>query len=111
VQEVPGSIPGSTTDFFVCFYCFVVVVIFLFFPKNIIYITLCNSFRNVNLFHILNILQNLGIKRYKDIDLATIMKIVVKNSRNAKSLFNSSQICKICDILEINLLLFVQNLY
>jgi len=49
VQEVPGSIPG----FYVWFFCFVVVVFLLFVQKHIF------VFCNVNLFRILNILQDL----------------------------------------------------
>jgi len=55
VQEVPGSIQG-----FLCLiFCFVVVV-FLLLVQNTLFITkVCNSFYNINLFSILNILQDL----------------------------------------------------
>jgi len=36
VQEVPGSIPSSDKDFYVWFFCFVVVVLLLFVKKHII---------------------------------------------------------------------------
>ena len=60
VQESPGSIPRSGKGFYVSFFCFVVVVYFLFCQKNTLFVTkVCNSFYNVNLFSILNILQDL----------------------------------------------------
>jgi len=69
VQEVPGSIPGSGKGFYVWFfYCCCCVFTFLF--KNTLFIGIyCNSFYNVNLFCILNLLQDLwpiiSVKRYR----------------------------------------------
>jgi len=59
VQEVPGSIPGSSKgfmfDFLFCCCC-----VFTFLSKNTLFITkVCNSFYKINLFSILNILQDL----------------------------------------------------
>jgi len=60
VQEVPGSIPSSGKGFYVWFFCIVVVVFLLFLSKNTLFIAkYCNSFYNVNLFSILNVLQDL----------------------------------------------------
>jgi len=59
---------------FLCLpFCFVVVVIWSFVQKHIIYMKCCNSFCNVNSFHLLNILHNLwpintiGIKYWPNI--------------------------------------------
>jgi len=54
VQEVQGSIPGSSKDFNVLLLCF------YFFSKNTLFITIfLNSFRNDKIFNILNIVQDL----------------------------------------------------
>jgi len=61
VQEVPGSIPGSSKGFYVSFFA-LLWLSFYFFFKNTLFVTnVCNSFYryNVNLFSILNILQDL----------------------------------------------------
>jgi len=60
VQKVPGLIPGSRNvfmfDFLFCCCC----CVFTFLSKNASFVTkVCNSFYKVNLFSILNILQNL----------------------------------------------------
>jgi len=57
VQEVPGSIPGK--GFYVWIFVFLLLSFYLFAPKHIICQTFCNSFCNVNLFSILNLLQDL----------------------------------------------------
>jgi len=67
VQEVPGSIPGSVKGFYVWF--FVLLLCFYFFVQNTVFIAkYCNSFYNVNLFRIFNVLQHLWpiikVKRY-----------------------------------------------
>jgi len=60
VQEVPRSVPGSGKVFYVSFFCFVVVVFLLFCQKKTLFVTkICNSFYNVNLFSILDILPDL----------------------------------------------------
>ena len=61
VQEVPGSI---------CLIFCIVVVVFTFLSQNTVFIAkYCNSFYNVNLFSILNVLQDLWptikVKRYR----------------------------------------------
>jgi len=57
VQEVRGSIPGSGKGFHVSFLCF---VDFTLLSKNTFFVKIfCNSSCNVNLFSILNILQDL----------------------------------------------------
>jgi len=59
MQEVPGSIPGSGKGFYVWCFCSVVVV-FYFLSKNNLFVTkFCNSFFNVHLFSMLNILTDL----------------------------------------------------
>jgi len=58
VQEVPGSIPGFDKGFYV--WVFVLFFIcFYFLSKNSFVTKFCNSFGNVYLFSILNILQDL----------------------------------------------------
>ena len=58
VQEIPGSIPGSGKGFYVWF--FVLLLCFCFFVKNhIICHTIFNFFCYVDLFSILNLLQDL----------------------------------------------------
>ena len=59
VQEAPGSIPGSGKGFHVSFFA-LLLLCFYFFVKNTVFVTkVCNSFYNVNLFSILNILKDL----------------------------------------------------
>jgi len=59
VQEVPGSIPGCGKGFYVCFFV-LLLLCFYFLSKNTLFIEIyCNSFYNVNLFSILNVLQDL----------------------------------------------------
>jgi len=59
VQEFPGSIPGSGKGFYVSFFA-LLLLCFYFSVKNTLFVTnVCNSFYNVNLFSILNILQDL----------------------------------------------------
>jgi len=59
VQEVPGSIPGSSKGFYV-WILFICCCVFTFLSKTTLFIRkVCNSFYNVNLFSILNILQYL----------------------------------------------------
>jgi len=58
VQEVPGSTPGSGKGFYVSFFA-LLLLCFYFFVKNTLFVTnVCNSFYNVYLFSILNILQD-----------------------------------------------------
>jgi len=69
VQEVPGSIPGSGKGFYVWFFV-LLLLCFYFFVQNTLFIAkYCNSFYNVNLFSILNVLQDLWpiirVKRYR----------------------------------------------
>ena len=60
VQEVPGSIPGSGKGFYVSFFALLLLCFSFFLSKNTLFVTkVCNSFYNVNLFSILNILQDL----------------------------------------------------
>ena len=60
VQEVPGSIPGSAKGFYVSFFALLLLCFYLFVKKPTVFVTkVCNSFYNVNLFSILNILQDL----------------------------------------------------
>jgi len=60
VQEVPGSIPGSGKGFYVSFFFELLLLCFYFFVKNTLFVTkVCNFFYNVNLFTLLNILQDL----------------------------------------------------
>jgi len=62
VREVPSSIPGYGKGFYVLFFCFSVVVFLLFLSKNTLLITqVCNSFYNITLFSILNILQDVWL--------------------------------------------------
>jgi len=62
VQEFPGSIPGSAKGFYVWFFVFVVIVFLLFLSKNTLFVTkVCISLYNVNLFSILNILEDLWL--------------------------------------------------
>ena len=70
VQELPGSIPGSGKGFNVWFFCFVVDVFLLFVQKHIICYKICNSFRNINLLSILNILQDF-LTDFKGIKIQT----------------------------------------
>jgi len=59
VQVVPGSIPGSGKGFYVLFFA-LLLLCFYFFVKNTLFVKkVCNSFYNVYLFSILNILQDL----------------------------------------------------
>jgi len=59
VQDVPGSIPGSGKGFYVSFFV-LLLLWFYFLFKNTLFITkFCNSFFNVYLFSMLNILTNL----------------------------------------------------
>jgi len=66
VQNVPGSIPGTG-----CVWFFVLLLLwFYFLSKNTIFVTIfCSSFCNINLFSILNILQDLWpitrVERYR----------------------------------------------
>ena len=68
VQEVPGSIPGSGKGFCLIF-SIVVVVFLLFVQKHLIFTKFCNSFFNIYLFSILNILTDLWpiikVQRYR----------------------------------------------
>jgi len=61
VQYVPGSIPGSGKGFYVWFFV-LLLLCFYFLSKNTIFVTkVCNSLYNVNLFSILNILEDLWL--------------------------------------------------
>jgi len=61
VQEVPGSIPGSGKGFYVWFFV-LLLLCFYFLSKNTLVVTkVCNSLYNVNLFSILNILEDLWL--------------------------------------------------
>ena len=69
VQEVPSSIPGSGKGFYVWFFV-LLLLCFYFWSKNTLFIAkCCNSFYNVSLFSILNVLQDLWpiirVKRYR----------------------------------------------
>jgi len=69
VQEVPCSIPGCGKGFYVWFFV-LLLLCFYFLSKNKLYIGIyCNSFYNVSLFSILNVLQDLRpiirVKRYR----------------------------------------------
>ena len=56
----PGFNPRLRQGFLCLIFCFVVVVFLLFCPKTQIFITkVCNFFYNINLFSILNLLQDL----------------------------------------------------
>jgi len=72
----PGFNPRLRQGFLCLIFCIVVVVFLLFCPKNTLFIGIyCNSFYNVNLFSILNVLQDLWpIIRVKDTDLASLNK-------------------------------------
>ena len=75
VQEVPGSIPGSGKGFYVWFFV-LLLLRFYFLSKSTLFVTkCCNSFCNVNLFSILNILQDLWpiirVLRYRPIIFKT----------------------------------------
>jgi len=60
VQEVPGSIPVSGKGFYVSFFALLLLLCFYFFVKNTLFVTkVRNSFYHVNLFSMLNILQDL----------------------------------------------------
>ena len=60
VQEVPGSIPGSGKGFYVSFFALLLLCFYFFVKKYTLFVTkVCNSFYNVNLFSIRNILQDL----------------------------------------------------
>jgi len=70
LQEVPGSIPDSVKGFNVWFFLFCCCCVFTFLSKNTLFIAkYCNSFYNVNLISILNVLQDLWpiirVKRYR----------------------------------------------
>ena len=74
--EVPGSIPGSGKGFYVWF--LLLLLCFYFFVQNTLFIAkYCNSFYNVDLFSILNILQDLWpiirVERYRP----SIFKIIL----------------------------------
>ena len=57
-QEVTGSIPGFGKGFYVSF--FVLLLCFYVLSKNTLFFTtFCNSFCYINLFSILNLLQDL----------------------------------------------------
>ena len=58
VQEVLGSIPISDNGFYVSFVA-LLLLSFNFFVKRKIVTKVCNAFYNINLFSILNILQDL----------------------------------------------------
>jgi len=59
VQEVPCLVPGSGKGFYVWFFV-LLLLCFNFFVQNTLFITkVCNSSYNINLFSILNILQDL----------------------------------------------------
>jgi len=59
VQEVPGSVPGSGKGFYVWFFA-LLLLCFYFLSKNTLFVTIFgNTICNVNLFSILNILQDL----------------------------------------------------
>jgi len=69
-RKGPGFNPRLRQGFLCLIFCIVVVVFLLFFSKNTLYIAkYCNSFNNVNLFSILNVLQDLWpiirVKRYR----------------------------------------------
>ena len=59
VQEVPGSFPGSRTGLYVWFVVLFLLCFYFLVKKHIICHKSCNSFCNVNLFSILNILPDL----------------------------------------------------
>ena len=60
VQEVLGSIPISGKGFYVSFFALLLLCFTFLSEKNTFFVTkVCNSFYNVNLFSILNILQDL----------------------------------------------------
>ena len=66
----PGFNPRLRQGFLCLIFCFVVVVLLLFLSKNTLFIAkYCNSFYNVNLFSILNVLQDfwpiIRVKRYR----------------------------------------------
>jgi len=54
VQDVPGSIPGSGKGFYVWIFVLLLLCFYTLFIRKV-----CNSFYNINLFSILNILQYL----------------------------------------------------
>jgi len=59
MQLFPGSIPGSGKRFYVWFFV-VLLWVFYLLSKNTLFVTkCCHSFCNVNLFSILNILQDM----------------------------------------------------
>ena len=67
VQEVTGSILGSVKGFMFDFFFVLLLLCFYICVQNTLFITkICNFFYNVNLFSILNILEdvtdNKGIK-------------------------------------------------
>ena len=59
VQGVPGSIPGSGMGFYVWFFVLLLLWFYFFVQKHIICHKICNFVCTVNLFSILNILQDL----------------------------------------------------
>ena len=59
VQEVPGAMPGSSKGFLFVFLLCCSCCVFTFLSKNTLFVTnVCNSFYTVNLFTIINILQD-----------------------------------------------------
>jgi len=78
----PGFNPRLRQGFLCLIFCIVVVVFLLFLSKNTLFIAkYCNSFYNVNLFSILNVLQDLlpiiRVKRYRP-SIFNILYIVKK---------------------------------
>jgi len=69
VQEVPATIPGSCKGFMFDFFLLLLLCFDFLFKKHFISKKICNSFCNVSLFSILNILQDLWpiirVQRYR----------------------------------------------
>jgi len=69
MQEVPGSIPGSSKGFNVWFFLLLLLYFYFFVKNTFFFAKYCNSFYNLNLFSILNVLQDLWpiirVKRYR----------------------------------------------
>ena len=83
VQEVPCSIPSSGKDFYVWFFCIVVVVFLLFCQKITLFVTqVCNSFYNFNLFSILDIAR--FMTDYKGIKIQTKHLEISQNDETKK---------------------------
>jgi len=59
VREVPGSILGSGTGFYVWFFVMLVMCFYFFVQNTLFFTKCCNIFCNINLFSIRNILQDL----------------------------------------------------